>query len=35
VIIHDPYSRPLVVKPEAFQAWWAKKGDLTVLIAAR
>jgi predicted double-glycine peptidase len=35
VIIHDPYSGPLVVKPEAFQAWWAKKGNLTVLITAR
>ena len=35
VIIHDPYSGPLVVKSETFQAWWAKKGDLAVLIAAR
>ena len=35
VIIHDPYSGPLVVKPETFQAWWEKKGNLTVLMAAR
>jgi ABC-type bacteriocin/lantibiotic exporter with double-glycine peptidase domain len=34
VIIHDPYSGPLVVKPEAFQKWWAEKGNLTVLITA-
>ena len=35
VFIHDPYSGPLVVQLEAFQAWWAKKDQLTVLIAAR
>ena len=34
VILHDPESGPMEVKPEAFQAWWAQKDHLTVLIAA-
>ena len=35
VIIQDPASGPMVVKPAAFQAWWAEKDNLTVLVAAR
>lgn len=34
VIIHDPASGPMTVKLDAFQRWWAKKGNLTVLLAA-
>ena len=35
VLLHDPASGPMVVKPEAFQTWWAKKDNLTVLLATR
>jgi len=35
VLIHDPASGPMVVKPEAFQKWWARKDNLTVLLATR
>ena len=34
VIIADPESGLLKVKRPAFQAWWAKKDHLTVLVAA-
>ncbi len=35
MIIHDPASGPITVKREVFQAWWAKKDNLTVLLAAK
>lgn len=35
VLLHDPVSGPMVVKLKAFQAWWAKKDNLTVLLAPR
>ena len=35
VLLHDPASGPMVVKPEAFQSWWARKDNLTVLLATR
>ncbi len=35
VIIHDPASGPMAVKLAAFQEWWIKKGNLTVLVSAK
>lgn len=35
MIIHDPLSGPIVIKREAFKAWWAHEDNLTVLLAAR
>ena len=35
VFLHDPASGPMVVKLDAFQAWWAKKDNLTVLVTVR
>lgn len=32
VILHDPASGPMTIKPEVFHAWWAKKEHLSVLI---
>jgi predicted double-glycine peptidase len=35
VIIHDPASGPITIKPPTFQSWWRSKDNLTVLIAAQ
>lgn len=33
VVVNDPSSGPLLIRWEKFNAWWAQKGNLCVLIA--
>lgn len=35
IIVHDPASGPLQIKLAVFHEWWAKQGNLCVLIARK